>query len=312
MDDSPNKDVAAIGIDWGTSSFRAMLLSRTGQAIETQRAAAGILTIENRDFEGALRTHIGDWLAEFPKAPVVLSGMIGSRQGWVEAPYLDCPADLRGIARAMTDIRLADRRWVSIAPGLTCRDADGVPDVMRGEEVQILGAVELLGIADSTFCLPGTHSKWVKVENRRVTGFATHMTGEVYDVVRRHTILSRTISADEADDSWDDAAFVDGVTRSGQTGGLLHHLFGVRASGLFGELAPQGSGAFLSGLLIGHEIREAMPGGVVGAVHLIGEPRLVNLYIAALGHLGHKATAAPTEATAAGLFQLVSMGKSRA
>ncbi len=283
----------------------------TGHAIETQRAAAGILTIEDRDFEGALQKHIGDWLAEFPKVPVVLSGMIGSRQGWVEAPYLDCPADLRGIARAMTDVRLTDGRWISIAPGLTCRDADGVPDVIRGEEVQILGAVELLGIADATFCLPGTHSKWAQVQDRQVRRFTTHMTGEVYDVLRRHTILSRTISAD--DNAWDDAALLDGVTRSGHGGGLLHHLFGIRAGALFAELSPHASGAFLSGLLIGHEIREALPGREDhDTIHLIGEPRLVNLYIAALAHLGHEATAAPPEATAAGLFQLISMGKSNA
>ncbi|WPZ36238.1 2-dehydro-3-deoxygalactonokinase [Thalassobaculum sp. OXR-137] len=288
-------ETVAIGIDWGTTSFRAFRFAADGAVEEGRRAPAGILAIDDGEFEDALEELVGDWLDAAPTVPVVLSGMIGSRQGWVETPYLPCPAAVDDIAGALVPLALARGRVIHVAPGLSQRAADGVPDVMRGEEVQILGAVDLLGADAATVCLPGTHSKWARVERRRVTGFATHMTGEVFDVLRRHSILGRGIEHA----AWDDDAFLAGVERSGAEGGLLHHLFGVRAAGLFGDLTPERSGAFLSGLVIGHEIRAAAP---VGPVHLIGEEELVRLYIAGLKALGHHGEPVAAQAAACGLF----------
>ncbi|MCR9070736.1 MAG: 2-dehydro-3-deoxygalactonokinase [Alphaproteobacteria bacterium] len=290
-----SETVFAIGVDWGTSSFRAYRLAGNGDVLEGRRAEAGILAIDDDGFEDAFEELIGDWLDADPGIPVVLGGMIGSRQGWVETPYLACPASVDDIAHGLVPLTLERGRIVHVAPGLSARGADGVPDVMRGEEVQILGAVDLLGAGSATVCLPGTHSKWARVEDRRVTGFSTHMTGEVFDVIRRHSILGKGIEHA----AWDDAAFLAGVARSGEEGGLLHHLFGVRAAGLFGELVPDSAGAFLSGLVIGHEIREAAPGEIV---HLIGDEQLVDLYLRALEALGHEAVAAPRQAAACGLF----------
>jgi 2-dehydro-3-deoxygalactonokinase len=288
-------ETTAIGVDWGTSSFRAFRFAADGEMLEGRRAQAGILAIDAGEFEDAFEELIGDWLDAAPDVPVVLSGMIGSRQGWLETPYLPCPAAVDDIAGALVPLTLARGRVIRLAPGLSVRAGDGIPDVMRGEEVQILGAVDLIGSATATVCLPGTHSKWARVESRRVTSFSTHMTGEVFDVLRRHSILGRGIEHA----AWDEGAFLEGVARSGAEGGLLHHLFGVRAAGLFGDLAPEGAGAFLSGLVIGHEIHAAAP---VDTVYLVGEEELVRLYREALRALGHRGEAVAAHAAACGLF----------
>jgi len=292
-------EVAALGIDWGTTSFRAYRLDADGGVLEARRADAGIRAIDDGDFDGAFEQLVGDWLDASPAVPVVLSGMIGSRQGWLEAPYLACPATVTELGAAMVPLDLARGRRVYIAPGLSTRGAAGVPDVMRGEEVQILGTIDRLGVAQATLCLPGSHSKWVLVEGGRVAGFATYMTGEAFEALRRHTMLGRTI--DHA--AWDDAAFLAGVERSGENGGLLHHLFGVRAAGLFGELGPAAAGAFLSGLVIGHELRSATPGSGEEVV-LIGEAGLSRLYARALERLGVASREGPPDAAARGLHRL--------
>ena len=180
--------------------------------------------------------------------PVVMSGMIGSRQGWVEVPYAACPAGLDEIAAGMRKVAW-NRGEAWIAPGLTCRDEAGIPDVIRGEETQILGVLDQLGAGRHTICLPGTHSKWVEVENSRIVRFSTHMTGEAFAVFKAHSILGRMMK----DGVTDQDAFADGVRRSADGGGMLHHLFGVRSRGLFGELQESASASYLSGLLIGHE-----------------------------------------------------------
>lgn len=292
----------AIGVDWGTTTFRAFRFDGRGTVLEARRAEAGIRAIDDGDFEGALEHLIGDWLDAAGASPVVLSGMIGSRQGWVEAPYLPCPADLGDLVGDLMPLDLARGRRIYIAPGLSCRDADGVPDVMRGEEVQILGAIDRLGVQSATLCLPGTHSKWAWVASHRVTGFATHMTGEVFDVLRRHSILGTTIEHT----AWDQDSFTRGVARAADVegGGLLHQLFGIRAAGLFGELSPATSGAFLSGLIIGHELRGALATDRDGPVYLIGEEGLVRLYRAALTCVGVEAIDGPDDAAARGLAVL--------
>ena len=182
------------------------------------------MNVPDGRFGDTLREEIGPWLAA-GEEHVLLSGMIGSRQGWKEAPYLPCPAGPSRLAAALVDIGF-DWARVKLVPGLSGSDESGVAEVMRGEETQVMGVQPLLrngGIA----CLPGTHSKWVRVEGGRIVGFTTHMTGEAFAALRGHTILGRMMR----DGPTDGAPFEAGLARSAEPGGLLHHLFGVRALG---------------------------------------------------------------------------------
>jgi len=254
-----------IAIDWGTTSFRAYRLDATGAIVEARSAPKGILAVSAGGFPSVLQQEVKGWA----ERPIVMSGMVGSRQGWVEAPYVPCPAGFEEIAAAMREV--GEGIWV--VPGVSCRDDAGVPDVMRGEETQVLGADR-----DGLFCLPGTHSKWVEVRGGRIMHFSSAMTGEVYAVLKSHSILGRLMDEGKSDAR----AFRQGVERSGEAGGLLHHLFGVRTKGLMGELDGAASSSYLSGLLIGHEIRAVRPRSFM----VLGEPRLAEFYSEAAAALG--------------------------
>jgi 2-dehydro-3-deoxygalactonokinase len=283
-----------IAIDWGTSSFRAYRLSASGAILEIRSAARGLLTVTDGEFSRVLDEEIADWRED---TPIVMCGMIGSRQGWLEVPYVACPADARKLT---TSIKSVDWRGklVHIVPGLSCMDHSGVPDVMRGEETQLLGAMEELGDGVHWVCLPGTHSKWVRIKDRRIEQFSTFMTGELFAVLRDHSILGRMMNGDARDD----AAFIAGVKRSGDSGGLLHHLFGVRAQGLLGKLFNESSASYLSGLLIGHELRSVSE--KTSQVNLLGATHLVAAYSTALSTVGMPARILDPNSGARGLFLL--------
>jgi 2-dehydro-3-deoxygalactonokinase len=226
-----------------------------------------------------------------------MSGMIGSRQGWLEVPYVASPAGLDQVAAGMRKVEWLGRIGF-VAPGLSTRDADNVPDVMRGEETQILGVLDSLPVSGAWLCLPGTHSKWVEVKDGRIQRFATHMTGEAFAVLREHSILGRMMTASAHDPEWFDA----GVRRAQQEGGLLHHLFGVRARGLFGEVPEPAAASYLSGILIGHELASA-PGGD-GPAYLLGSSDLATLYQRALKQVGRACITLDPDAVVRGLFLL--------
>jgi 2-dehydro-3-deoxygalactonokinase len=283
-----------IAVDWGTSTLRGARLDSAGRVLEEKSAPLGILNVPNGDFAGVFAARFADWME--PGARCLISGMAGSRQGWAEAPYVACPAGLDELAQHLLWI---ERDRIAIVPGLS--DTQGnVPDVMRGEEVQIFGAMRLAGLADGLFVLPGTHSKWATVRAGRVTGFRTFMTGEVYGLFARHSILARTLDAGAPLDA---AAFRRGVAQSGGGEGLLHDAFGVRALGLFGRLSPAESASYLSGLLIGEELgRQALPPG--GEVIVVGASALVERYALALGERGATVRSFGADATWAGLGAL--------
>jgi 2-dehydro-3-deoxygalactonokinase len=270
-----------IGIDWGTTSLRAYRFDAAGRVLDKRGGPDGILTVPPGGFPAALQRSVGDWLAA-AETTVLLCGMVGSRQGWVEVPYLDCPAGPEEIAACVTPLETALPAQCLLVPGLRTRDADGVPDVMRGEETKLVGLMSELGDTDALVCLPGTHSKWARLQGGCITGFATQMTGEVRAVLLEHSILGR-LAAPDAPSS--DAAFARGVARSGEPGGLLHHVFGTRGLGLMGELAEAETASYLSGLLIGHEIRAAMAEGSA-EVHLAAAAALAAPYAQALDLLG--------------------------
>lgn len=284
-----------IGVDWGTTSFRAFRIAADGVIRDRRVSGRGILHVPDARFGDALREEIGPWLA-LGEDKVLLSGMIGSRQGWKEAPYLPTPADPTTLAGALVDVAF-DWARVKLVPGLSATDRSGVAEVMRGEETQIFGVPAILA-QGGIVCLPGTHSKWARVENGVIVGFTTHMTGETYAALRGHTILGRTMRDGPASG----APFEAGVRRSADPGGLLHHIFGVRAQTLTGALAETDAAAYLSGILIGHEVRAAMGAGVV--VHVIGAPELTHLYANAIAICGGYAERHDGEAAAVGLWTI--------
>jgi 2-dehydro-3-deoxygalactonokinase len=265
---------ALIGLDWGTSNCRAFRIARDGSVLETRTAAQGILAVKDGNFAAAYKSLVGDWLKAHA-VPVLMCGMIGSRQGWVEAPYVELPADAAQLAHNLAKVPGTN---AAIVPGLVGDALAGGRDVIRGEETQIVGALDFLPFTSGVMCLPGTHSKWVRVERGRIVSFATFMTGEIYAVLRKHSILGRLMQGD----AHDPAAFADGIARSRGEGGLLHQVFAVRTDGLFTAKPPEALASFLSGLLIGTEVRAARAVMPDQPVVLIGSKELILRYGEAL------------------------------
>jgi 2-dehydro-3-deoxygalactonokinase len=265
---------AAILIDWGTTNFRAWLVDREGKVMDRREAPGGIMQVPAGGFPRALENHVGEWRAAYPGLDILMSGMVGSKQGWAEAPYLSCPAGIDELARSVMPVPGED--GVYIVPGISFETPDGRHDVMRGEEVQIFGSLAQGEEGRQVFCLPGTHSKWAAVEDGRVVWFATAMTGEVWSVMSEHSILGRLMEGGGLDDM---DAFQQGLALSGKPGGLLNHLFSVRAEGLFDAVPASGLRSYLSGILIGHEVRTMLPiARPDGLVTLIGKPDITELY----------------------------------
>ncbi len=298
-----------VGIDWGTSSLRLVAMNGQGNTVASLQSDRGIARIGPDGFEAALEQALMPW--QLPvSVPLILSGMIGSRNGWVEAPYLDAPVPLASLAGALVTHRSRAGRHLHFVPGV--RLVGRQADVMRGEETQLVGAVAGHPGEQLVVLLPGTHSKWVQLsgadDDRVVSGFATHMTGEVYGVLRQHSILGLMMSADDAVDSADPLrreAFLEGCTVGSSQPALLNAMFGVRAKGLLGGLNGVDAADYLSGLLIGYEVASALGASAAlsGAVLVIGEGALTQRYLLALQHLGVEATAVPNTAKV-GLFAL--------
>lgn len=288
-----------IAVDWGSSSLRAWRLGDDGAILEQRRADLGVMRCDGRYAE-VLAGQIDGWEDE----RILLCGMIGSRGGWQEVPYVECPAGAREIAAGIVPIESGSAvfagRDLRIVPGTIDRSAAKAADVMRGEETQIVGLLDRLGDGTHTVCLPGTHSKWVQVRNHAIGSIRTAMTGETYALFRKHSMLARLMPADEP--PFDAAAFDGGLRRSGDGGGLLHHLFGVRTAGLLGQLSGAQAPSYLSGLLIGHEVRAHTPGPQ--RVHLIGNDRLLTVYTHALEAFDIEVRRHPEDLAAFGLHRL--------
>lgn len=288
-----------IAVDWGSSKLRAYRLDRDGEILEQRSSNRGVLSCSGQ-FEAELARQIEGW----DDTLLMLCGMIGSRGGWLEVPYVDCPGGEREIAAGI--VRLDSRspafagRELRIVPGMIDHGSRPVPDVMRGEETQIIGVLDRLDSNDHCICLPGTHSKWVQVRDGRIASIRTAMTGETYALFRHQSVLARLMPASEP--LLDVPAFEAGLRRSSEPGGLLHHLFGVRTMGLTHQLSDAQSPSYLSGLLIGHEVREQTPRPA--CVHLIGNARLQVSYARALETFGIEVRRHSEELAAAGLHRL--------
>jgi 2-dehydro-3-deoxygalactonokinase len=297
-----------IAIDWGSSSFRAYLLSLDGEVLDEVASGDGIGSVAAGAYPATLKGLVGCWLEAHPDLPVIASGMVGSRHGWREAAYVKCPAGPRDVAAHLTQVEANGRR-VHLAAGLSYADEAGQPDVMRGEETEIFGVADAGG---GLIVLPGSHSKWAKVDGDRVVAFKTFVTGELFAALRDHTVAGAFAKAAAAKSPG--AAFALGVGRGAAAAscegrsGLIGLLFGARSLPLMGGLVEDDSGEYLSGLLIGAEIGEArrlFPGE---APHVAGAEALVERYLAAFEALGVSARAAPMRAAARGLFRIARDG----
>jgi 2-dehydro-3-deoxygalactonokinase len=289
---------ALIAIDWGTTSARAYRLDAAGNVLDQRSAPLGISQVPEGRYAEALAQLLGDWLDD--PAPRLACGMIGSRQGWVEAPYVACPATLASLADGL--VRTPGGELL-VVPGLITRDARRTPDVLRGEETQIVGAV---GTNERVIAvLPGTHSKWARVERGTIVDFQTFMTGELYGVLLNHSILGRMAQPSEVASLG--PAFERGVQHGLQTTALTHDLFAARTLALTGELAADEVAPWLSGLLIGREIHDSLTwarsDGVL-PIRVIGEPALQERYTLALQSAGIVAEAGPANAAATGLWRI--------
>jgi 2-dehydro-3-deoxygalactonokinase len=265
--------------------------------LEERSHPRGILTVPPGGFSALFEELFGDWMRPTGSF-CLISGMAGSKQGWVEAPYCPCPSGRVEVGNAIVEI---EPGRIAVVPGMSDMH-DGVPDVMRGEEVQIFGAMALAGLSDGLFVLPGTHNKWVTVKRGRVTGFRTFMTGEFYALLSQHSILARTLDAQAP---LDEVAFLEGVTQADNGQGLLHNAFGARTLALFDRMPAGELASYLSGLLIGEELRTQSIHG--GELVLIGSPALTQRYLLALEISGNTARTLGAEATWAGLHALAAI-----
>jgi 2-dehydro-3-deoxygalactonokinase len=290
--------------DWGTSHLRVFLCSGEGLALDSAQGP-GAADAGGR-FASVFDGLVAPWQQRHGPLPAVLCGMVGSSIGWLPAPYVPCPAIPEQIALACVSLREGS---IHIVPGLSCRNRLNAPDYMRGEETQILGALSLeptLRRGHHLLCLPGTHTKWVMLADGAVHEFLTAPTGEVFALLRDHSVLLRDASAVE--DVVGDAAFEAGLAHFNQfpQAQLLHQLFECRARRLSGELSAQAAAAYLSGLLIASDVGGALRllSAVieVRTVHLIGSSQLTRLY--AMGLAAHDYAVRSIEGTAASLAGL--------
>lgn len=268
-----------LALDWGTTRARAFLIGADGTVMARRSADTGIQSVGPGGFPAAFEVLAGELRRQAPEARVVLCGMVGSRNGWVEAPYVACPAAPEAIAAAAIPVTLADGAHAALLPGLSCDD--GAFDVMRGEETLVVG----LGVADGLVCLPGTHSKWALIQGGRIERFASFMTGEVYGLLREHSILSRLAEAPSDADRAEGARL--GLAAARRPAGLLNAAFAARTEVLAGRMQGGAVGPYLSALLVAQEIAGAVEGfGVPAVLDLVAEGAMAESYGAALDAAG--------------------------
>ena len=267
-----------IAVDWGTTNRRAYRVAAAGALADEMEDDRGILSVTPGGFDAA----VGEIEARLGDLPMLMAGMIGSNRGWVEAPYVPCPAGLPELAQR---IKWVEPGRLGIVPGVSFANGEAA-DVMRGEEVQILGAFAEGHVPpDAVICHPGTHNKWIRLEDGRITEFRTVMTGEVFNLLKNHSILSDILAA-PADLG---AAFEAGV-RAGLSGDVLTaELFSVRARVLLGKAPREDAASFTSGLLIGADLRFGLGFAGEREIVVMARPELSRLFAAAAEIAGHPA-----------------------
>ena len=302
----PNSSEFCVAVDWGTSSFRSWLLDSSGQPLSHYAGPYGIRQRGEKPFANILADACDALGGKARTLPVIMCGMIGSAQGWQDAGYLQKTAGICALAAAACKINTAENIW--IVPGIQSVSGDGLADVMRGEETALAGILAKYQIRDGLFCLPGTHSKWVTVREAEITSLSSFMTGEVFDLMHHHSILSPFMEqAKNSEEEKDREAFLKGLALAKGRLGLLHQLFAIRAGVLTGTYAASSASALLSGLSIGTEMVHIAPAAANqnGGVYLNAAGVMADLYQTALTHfdIGYQLIDGEA-ASCAGLYEI--------
>jgi 2-dehydro-3-deoxygalactonokinase len=275
-------DKTFVGVNWGSTNFRAYLIGADGSAIDEYSAPAGVVSLDRNGMAATMDALAARW----PNSgPVYASGMIGSNVGWKEVPYAEAPAGVADLAAAAVATEIGNVP-VHIVPGITCRRSfDGEPDILRGEEIEMMG-LAVLGTSDGWVALPGTHTKWARLERGRVVEFFTSMSGEIFDRLTQKGLLASIVDGEAKDGPVFLKGVAAGRARKLSLGTLL---FGARAQVVRGFLSKADAASYLRGLLIGSEIADAMavyPTAGDAAVPLIGNRVVCTLYASALNAAG--------------------------
>ena len=288
-----------IGLDWGTTSFRAWRMGAGGEVLGTISQGPGILAAAKLPggFQAVLQATIGPWLSQ--PVPIIASGMITSRNGWVETPYQPLPLGVDALAQTLIDHDFDGHRIWFVSGAISDRDGPS-PDVMRGEETEIIGHIAASGIRNGRFILPGTHNKWAQVQDGELTAFRTVMTGEIFQLLCEHSILGRLIEQGSPSPE----AFLRGLQAGAAEGPLLGRIFSARSLALMERLAATEVSDYLSGLLIGDEVAQSVTDSAQGPVTIIGRGDLAERYLVALRTRGTDADIAAPGMAQRGLWTI--------
>ena len=288
---APGREPHSILFDWGTTNLRAYLIDERGRMTDCYAAKLGVKHVSRDEYPSIIRQVAGEWVKRYAVSTILLAGMVGGNLGWLDVPMVPSPAGADEIAEGMFQVDLMDMPPVKIVPGVFCKPAQGLPGMMRGEEVQVLGAIAIARLSSGYLCLPGTHTKWVEVGQGKILNILTSMTGEMFDLILSSSVLADAMKG--WDRQIDASAFTDGleIARSGL--GALQCIFITRVQQVIGEEQNLGRRASrLSGILIGSEALSLLTSGFVGMkepLFIVGETTLAGLYAEAVRFFGRTA-----------------------
>lgn len=290
---------ALIGIDWGTTSFRAFKIGNDGSVLDRISAKCGIMNLPENDFKSALLDLIGPWI-DSKQLPIIASGMITSRNGWIETEYMSTPTGAKELATGLRSVQFSNHLCINFVPGVSS-DTHGVPDVMRGEETQIIGEF-LSGGSDGVYLLPGTHTKWAEVSSGKVQNFSTFMTGELFNIICKHSILRKLMTEGDFNREGFEKGVLTGISESQN---ILQSLFSARTLPLFAMLSDYAVADYISGMLIGTEVQSQLTQlKPESSITIIGRGDLAERYEIALGILGIDCFHALEDVAAQGHFSI--------
>ncbi|MDQ1194398.1 2-dehydro-3-deoxygalactonokinase [Agrobacterium sp. SORGH_AS 787] len=292
----------SIIVDWGTTSLRAALVGENGEELDHLETENGISSLRQGEHEAALMTALAPWFSRYGALPVAALGMITSRNGWIEVPYVPCPAGPTELAYGTARRSLPNGSDLVFLPGINDTARQPFPDVMRGEETQIVGH----GLSkDATLIIPGTHSKWARVKEGRIDGFQTFVTGEIFNLLINHSFIARGSTQPPVDDP---EAYRWGLHEAKHSATMLSLLFSARTGGLAGRLSSEQLRSYVRGLVIGQEFRQAHEAGWYAEgdeATIVGNDGLNDLYLVAANLFGLKTSIAGDDALSKGALAVL-------